>query len=189
MSGVLVALGGGLQTAMLLARGRPDGLARLVAPPAEPAAVARHSFWALALCLPIFLVLDLWGDDGAVDPVTLGIDTLGYLVGWVGFAVLSWEIARRIGRGSHWWRFVAAWNWSNVAQHVLMLAAGLLPQMGAPDWLAEAAWVFAAGWAMWIEWYATRLTLDLTRVAAAGFVVIDILVGLLASAASNALTG
>lgn len=189
MTGMLGTVGGGLATALLLARGRPDALVRLLAPQHDPQAVAARSFVALLLCLPAFLLLDLWDGGDALDAPGLAADLMGFLVGWVGFAVLSWEIAGRLGRGAMWWRFIAAWNWSNVAQHALLLAAGLLAQIGAPDWLAQVAWVFAAGWALWIEWYATRLTLELSGTAAAGLVAIDVLVGLLASAAANTLTG
>lgn len=187
--GMLGAVGGGLQAAMLLARGSPDGLVRLVAPPADIHRVALRSFVAILLCLPAFLLLDLWDEAGAIDGVRLVSDTLGFVVGWVGFTVLSWEVVTRIGRGGMWWRFIAAWNWSNVAQHVLLLGAGLLPTLGAPDWLSEAGYVFAVGWALWIEWYATRLTLELSNVAACGLVALDVLVGVLATVAANSITG
>lgn len=188
MIGVLGMLGGGLQTALQLARGRPEGLARLVAPPADPARVARLSFLALLVCLPSFLLLDVWdGDDMGV--LALTADALGYVVGWVGFAVLSWELVRRVGREEHWCRFIAAWNWSNVAQSALLFAAGLLPRLGLPSEIVEVAWVFAAGWALWIEWYAIRLTLDVPATAAAGLVALDLMVGLLASAAATATLG
>ena len=49
----------GLQAALLLARGKPDGLT-LLASDAEPAlATAARSFWAAALCLPAFVCLQL----------------------------------------------------------------------------------------------------------------------------------
>ena len=185
----MIGMLGGLQTALLLARGRPDGLARLVAPPADPPAVAARSFVAILLCLPAFLLLDLWDGVDGTDWTTLGVDTLGYLIGWVGFAVLSWDLVDRIGRGALWWRFIAAWNWSNVAQHVLLLGAGLMPRLGAPGWIVQVGWVFAVGWALWIEWYATRLTLALTGVSAAGLVAIDLLVSMLAGAAATSVMG
>jgi hypothetical protein len=189
VTGVFGTIGGGLNTALYLARGRPEGLARLVAPPADPHRVAARSFVALLVCLPPFLLLDIWDAADPVDAGAVAIDVVGYVVGWVGFAVLSWEMVRRVGREALWWRFVAAWNWSNVAQSALLFVAGLLAHLGAPDAVVEVAWVFAAGWAMWIEWYATRLTLNLSGVAAAGLVAIDLMVSLMASAAASSLTG
>ena len=59
-------LGTALHGALLLARGRPDGLLLILAPPTAEMAVAARSFWAMALCLPAFLCLHLldWADGG-----------------------------------------------------------------------------------------------------------------------------
>ena len=188
MTGVLGALSGGVTTAFLLARGRPEALARLVAPPADPPAVAARSFVALLLCLPCVLLPEIVNGAGLPSARVLVLDALGYVVGWVGFAVLSWELVGRTGRSALWWRFIAAWNWSNVAQQALLLAAGLLPLVGAPDWVSEVGWVFAGGWALWIEWYAIRLTLVVSGVTAAGFVAVDAMVGLMAMLLAGSVT-
>ena len=123
-----------LHGAFLLARGRPDGLLLIAAPPEAEMAVASRSFWAMAVCLPAFLCLHFldWAGDGLPpEPVAgLALDLLGYVIGWVGFALLSHRLAGTLGRATLWPRFIAAWNWCNVVQYTLLLSAGLVSLLG-----------------------------------------------------------
>jgi len=185
---VLVSLTNGLQVALLLARGRPDAL-RYVEP--GRGGVAR-SFWAAAVCLPAFVCLRLmdWAEGGA--PLRLGhavaIDLFGYVIGWAGFAVVSSWLATLLGRADRWPRYIALWNWCNVAQYVLLLVAGIPQLVAAPSWVQLwANWV-VMGWALWLEWYATRLALQIGGPAAAGMVAIDVLIGMVIAGISGGLT-
>ena len=99
-------------------------------------AVAARSFWAVAVCLPAFLCLHLldWA-TGGMPPAPaqeLPLDLLGYVIGWAGFALLSHWLAGLIGRGSLWPRFITVWNWCNVVQYLMLVAAGLLALLGLP---------------------------------------------------------
>jgi hypothetical protein len=183
--GTIQAMGNGLQAAMLLARGRPEGMVLLDAPPEAEATAAARSFWAIALCLPAFLCLHLidWAESGIpADPAHgFARDLLAYVIGWVGFALLSREITERLGWGRRWYRLVTAWNWCNVIQFLMLVAAALPLLLGLPDFVAETAWVAATGWALWLEWYAIRLALDAPGLAAAGFVAMDLAIGVLLS--------
>ena len=50
----------------------------------------------------------------------------------------------------------------------------ILPRLlGMPDIVFETAWLVATGWALWLEWYATRLALDITGIQAIGLVLLD----------------
>jgi hypothetical protein len=148
----------GLGAALVLARGRPEGIDLLAGEPAEQMAVAGYSFWAAAFCLPPFFVLRAleWLDDGVPpEPVHgVALDLLGYGVGWAGFALLMWFIAGALGRRHLWPRFVTVWNWCNVLQYLV-----------------------AMGWAMWLEWFATREALELPGAHAAGLVFLDVALG------------
>jgi hypothetical protein len=174
-------LGTSLHGAFLLARGRPDGLLLLLAPPDGELATAARSFWAAALCLPPFVCLHLldWLDGSAsVHPIRAMLqDLTGYALGWVGFAVLSHALAGRIGRIELWPRFITAWNWCNVVQYLMLLAAAVPDVLQLPAELSQATWLVAMGWALWLEWYATRLTLALGGFAAAMLVATDFLLG------------
>ena len=177
------AVGSGLHAALLLARGRADGLLLLAAPEDEARVTAARSFWAVALCLPAFIALHLldWAQYGPPPNPERGfaLDLMGYVIGWMGFALLSRSVAIGLGRGRHWHCFIAAWNWCNVVQYLMLVAAAIPVLLGAPDWLCQTAWLVAMGWALWLEWFATRLALDLPKLQAAGLVVLDLMLGLL----------
>ena len=88
----MAAFRAGLGAALVLARGRAEGMDLLAGEPAEQMAVAGYSFWAAAFCLPPFIVLRAleWLDDGVpAEPVHgVALDLLGYGVGWAGFALM-----------------------------------------------------------------------------------------------------
>lgn len=175
-------VGTALHGAFLLARGRPDGLLLIVAPPEAELAVASRSFWAIALCVPAFLCLHLldWADGGLPPEPgrVLALDFAGYVIGWVGFAVLSHRLAVSLGRAALWPRFITAWNWCNVVQYIMLVVAGMTTLVGLPDLVAQTVWLVAMGWALWLEWYATRLALALPGGPAAAMVGLDFALGL-----------
>jgi hypothetical protein len=182
---MLSAMGNGLQAAFLLARGRAEGLRHVE----SSLGGAARSFIAAARCLPAFLCLRLldWLDGGVPLRVghALAADLLGYIIGWVAFALLSRDLAGLLGRLDRWPRFIAAWNWCNVAQYGLLVAAGLPDLLGAPGWVQQAAGLIALGWALWLEWYATRLVLEVSALAAVGLVTVDVVIGLLVASVTG----
>ena len=177
----------GLQGALLLARGRAEGLLSV-----EPGELgAARSFWAVALCLPAVLMLR-WLDWAAfgfpVRPAhAVAVHALAFATGWVGFVLLSRPLAAALGRSQRWPLFVAVWNWCSVVQYGLLLAASLPAVAGLPPWLVQAVALVGVGWALWLEWYATRLALDTGGPAAAGLVALDVLLGVLVSGISERL--
>lgn len=182
-------VGAALHGAFLLARGRADGLLLIAAPPGAAMAAAGRSFWAMAVCLPAFLCLHLldWTADGVpAEPAAgLALDVLGYVISWVGFALLSHRLAGPLGRAALWPRFIATWNWCNVVQYMMMVTAGLAALLGLPPLLAQTVWLVAAGWALWLEWYATRLALAVPSGTAAVLVALDFTLGLFLAGVMN----
>jgi hypothetical protein len=176
----------GLQGALLLARGRAEGMALV------DANSAARSFWALALCLPAFLflrVLDwMWDGLPAAPTHASALELLGYLIGWLGFAVASRPLVASLNRADQWELFLATWNWCNVVQYLLLVAASIPRLLGAPDWISETAGLVALGWALWLEWYAARLSLDIDALPAAGLVALDVGIGIALSAVIGALS-
>jgi len=96
---------------------------------------------------------------------------------------------RALGRAAYWPRFIAAWNWCNVVQYLLLVLAGIPVLLGAPAWIDQTAGLVALGWALWIEWFAVRVALDVSGVAAFGMVALDIGIGLVLSATTGAMLG
>ena len=52
------------------------------------------------------------------------------------------------------------------------------PLLGAPEVLGQTVWLVALCWALWLEWSAVRLGLDLPGGKAALVVAADIALGL-----------
>ena len=174
----------GLHAALLLARGRADGL-RYVE---DDMAGATRSFWAMAICLPAFICLRLlaWTASGVTPHAAhmFALDLMAYGIGWCGFAVLSYRLVGSMGLGVRWPRFIAIWNWCNVVQYLLLVVFSIPGLLGAPGLLDEACQTFALGWALWLEWFAFRLALGIGMIPAAALVALDVAIGVMLAAVS-----
>jgi hypothetical protein len=169
----------GLAAALLLARGRPEGM-MLLAPDME---TALYSFRAALICLPAFLGLRLisWslqGGPGNGIAIALAAELVGYVVAWAGYAIASKLLAEQAQRGGNWPQFIAAWNWSNLVQYLLLLVLMLPPLLGLPNWLGNALGLMALGYALWLEWFVTRVGLSVAGPTAVLFVLLDLSLGL-----------
>ncbi len=175
---VAVTVFSGLQGALLLARGRAEGVGYV----ADDLRTAARSFWAAAICLPLLVAVLLisWSQDGwpAALPHALALELLAYVIGWAGYAVISRPIVASLGRDRLWPRFIALWNWCNVVQYALLLAAAVIGLLHPPAWIGETTQLVAQGWALWLEWFAIRLALQVTGIQAALVMGPDILLGL-----------
>ena len=172
----------GVQGALLLARGRTEGL-RFVE---TDMAGAARSFWAMAVCLPAFVCLRLlaWTEAGKPPHLahSFAVDLMCYAVGWMAFAVLSYRLVGPMGLRARWPRAIALWNWCNVVQYLLLVVFAIPGLLGAPAMLDQAAQLVGLGWALWLEWFAFRLTLGIGAIAAAGLVTLDVAIGVLLAA-------
>ncbi|MDE2582986.1 MAG: hypothetical protein KGL52_15235 [Rhodospirillales bacterium] len=167
----------GLRGALLLARGRPEGMRDI---PADMAGAAR-SFWAAAIGVPLFLLMLAAGARQGGPPLTtavLALQLLAYAIAWAGYAVLSHRLVAALGKAARWPRFIAVWNWVNVLQYGALLAGSLPGAFGAPGGLVAVLSLLAQGWALWLEWYAIRLALETTGLLAAAMMAPDVLLGL-----------
>jgi hypothetical protein len=140
--------------------------------------VTRRSFVAALFAFPLFLVfhyLDWLSGSAAVESThALLLDCLTFPISWAGFALLAQPLLRSIGVEPRWTRFIAAWNWSNLAQYLLLLVTSLPLVLHAPIILAQTAVLVGYGWALWLEWTVTRLTLQVSPMAAAMVVAADV---------------
>lgn len=176
----------GLRGAFMLARGQAHGAA-LVEDTPEGAA---RSFWAAAICLPGFLALLLL--DWAGEPPEAGAayallaQVVAHATGWAGFAVASHALAQAGGRGAEWPHFIAAWNWANVVQYLLLLAVSIPPLLGLSGPLASALVLAMVGYQLWFAFFVARTTLRSAGLAVAT-VGLDLLVGVAVAALVGAL--
>jgi hypothetical protein len=168
----------GIAAALLFARGQPAGLT-LIAPGLES---ARHSFLAAIICLPVLFVVRFhgWAMQGAPPngvTIALAAELVGYTLGWVAFALVSRAMAQQAGRERDWPRFIAAWNWSNLVLYALLILLMVPSVLGLPGWIGNALGLAALGYAMWLEWFVTRLSLNLPGPVAVLFVLLDVALG------------
>jgi len=174
----------GMHAALLLARGRPEGLHYAEA----DLAGAARSFWAIALALPAFICLRLLsGTGGAVPAHDFALDLLSYIIGWIGFALLSRPVVEAMGAALHWPRFIVLWNWCNVVQYLLLVLAAVPGLLGAPGLLQQTVSLIAIGWALWLEWFAIKLALEVSTLAALALLGLDLSIGLALTALGQGL--
>ncbi len=178
----------GLRGAFMLARGQAQG-AMLIEDTPEGAA---RSFWAAAICLTGFLALLFL--EWAERPPETGVvhALLAQLIaqagGWAGFAVASQALAQAAGRGAEWPHFIAAWNWANVVQYLLLLAVSLPPLLGLPRPLASALALATLGYQLWFVLFLARTTLR-GRGLAVAVVGLDLVIGAAVAALVAFLSG
>jgi len=173
----------GLRAALLLGCGRPEG-AELVGND-HPAVI--FSFWAMLLCLPSLLFL------GLIQPsahLTLEVARLvvRFAVSWLVFVAATHHMAHLMGKQTLWPRFIAVWAWCSVLENTAVALGGLPGPLGLPPMIGQVAFLISLGWALWLEWYAIRLTLKVEALTAVALVVFDITIGEV-MAAIGAMTG
>lgn len=183
----LSSVGTGLYAALRLARGRADVLALVQG---DQAGAAR-SFWAILFCVPsvICRLLIAWAEDGI--PAHAGHlaaqELMTFVLGWLVFVEASYRMAPLLGRGERWGRFIVIWNWCNVVEGLLVVIGAMPGLLGAPHIVDQACELIMIGWALWLEWFATRLGLDVSASAAAWLVVLDQTIGIALAALASML--
>jgi hypothetical protein len=151
------------------------------------------SFTAALLVYPAFLILLVlrvedaeWAASGAVR--LLIVETIGYVIGWTAFPLIMLPISRFLGRDGHWLDFIVAYNWSQVLQYALFLAATILAASGAfPTSLASGIVATAIVALLLYEWFVARVSLDTGAAGATMIVLVDLVLSELISHVTDAL--
>lgn len=138
----------------------------------------RRSFVTAVFAFPIFLAfhfLDWMSGGGPMEaPHAMLLDLLTFPISWAGFALIAIPLLRMLGVGMLWPRYISAWNWSNLAQYLLLFVTSLPVVLHAPAIVSETSALVGYGWALWLEWFVTRLVLNLSPTAAALLVAVDV---------------
>jgi hypothetical protein len=163
----------GLNAALRLARGRPDGVVLI---PGDRATIVR-SFWSIPLCVPLVIgrLLASWAVSGMPDDAlhSAGREAVVFVLSWLAYVEVTHQLAPRIGRAHRWGRFIAVWNWCNVVEGLLVIIGGIPGAFGAPPVIDEVCELITIGWALWLEWYATRLAFGVGGLTAVWLVLLD----------------
>jgi hypothetical protein len=154
---------------LLLARGRADGLAQFDATP-------RAVLQALAP-LAAMMIVSLGLAIVSRAPTALQSYLLAGAVGLLSQLVLSYEVARRWGRGAEWYRFAAAFCWCQWAAPVAMLALILIMSVMlaagvGEDTAAVAGLIGLLGYGLWLHWFLAWRALELSKWRALALVLI-----------------
>jgi hypothetical protein len=169
----------GLNAALRLARGRADGVVLV----AGDRTTILRSFWSIALCVPSVIgrLAMSWADTGIPAGATYLVarEVIVFVVGWLLFVEVTHRLAPRIGRAERWGRFIAVWNWCNVIEGLLVIIGGIPGILGAPAIVDQACELVTIGWALWLEWYATRLAFGVGPLAAVALVLLDQSIGII----------
>ena len=139
-----------------------------------------RSFWAMALAYPGFLVLLALRPDWPWAMPSLRmllIESIGYVVAWTGFLLVTIELCRWLRREHECLDFIIAYNWSQVMQTGLWLVVALLASALAPTQAAVAhlvAWVALIGY----EWFIARIALGAGGLVATAIVLLDLVLAM-----------
>ncbi len=129
-----------------IARGTQGALRLLQRDPSAPfyfdnsMEACLRSFWVMALVAPIYLfyvAISYSGVEVAADGWEIALaESLAYVVDWLLFPVLFYEIARRRRWVDRYPRYIGALNWINLPVTVVMLidaSVALITPMPFPD--------------------------------------------------------
>jgi hypothetical protein len=106
------------------------------------------------------------------------------VIAWVGFPLAMLPLARALDREGRYLGFMVAYNWSQILQSAAFLFVLGIAASGVPLALGEALLTVAALVLLLYEWYIARVALEVSRLAAAAVVVLDLLVSMLVTRAS-----
>jgi len=96
------------------------------------------------------------------------------------------QVAGQLGA---WPRAVAVWNWCNVAQYAVMLAASLFDLFGAGSFVLNVVGLVALFWGCWIEFRVLRPVLAGRAAVAGALVGLDVAIGITLQLATLGLGG
>lgn len=135
-----------------------------------------------ALLVPVYawMVLRRHADAGLADAGAgvFAVETLGYLVGWTAFPVISHFICTKIGKAEGWFGYIAAYNWANILQMAFYVPAATLGAVDAmpalPLFLVGVVAVVAA---IAIHFRLARVVLGIEPLPALMLVAVDLAAG------------
>lgn len=109
----------------------------------------------------------------------MAAEIVGFALAWSGYALATLAAAEAAQRRARWPLFVAAWNYTNVVQYVVLLAASGVPVLlGLPEEVVQMLGLAALGYVLWLEWFVARTALGVTGMQAAGFVMLDVIISI-----------
>lgn len=137
------------------------------------------SFFAAAIVVPGYIILLFLdpgsGGEGAGWLRVVVVHAAAYTLGWTVYPLAVSQICNTIGKAEKFIGFIVALNWSKVIQMVVYLPIIVLTSTGAVTpggvaLLTGLMYVLVLGY----QWIVTRAALEVSPMAAVGFVVFDL---------------
>ena len=141
-----------------------------------------RSFWAMALAYPAVILLVILRpapEQAWAFPSLhiLLIESTTYVIEWTGFLLATVELCRWLRREEECLDFIVAYNWWQVLQTGLMLAAIVIGRMlpPIPGILLPSAVQLAL---LANEWFIARFVLKAGALAATAILLLDVVISL-----------
>lgn len=154
----------------------------------ESPQAALRSFFAAALVAPAFIITQLLAFSSAEVKTEAGgvtlvlVFALYYCLLWVVSPVIIHRVCQVIDRERAFFRFLSANNWSGVIAMHLQLVVTVLKASGiVPEALAVLLGPVVFAYLLIYLWFIARHCLNISPLAAVGFVVLDLVIGVLIS--------
>ncbi len=137
-----------------------------------------RSFLAAVVLLPVFFLLIAMErpPPGLEPPPTfrlIAVESIGYIVKWTAFPLAALPMVSGLKRDGRYFGFIAALNWAQVIEMIpglilIALTHTVLPESAA----GTAQFALLAAFLMY-EWYITKISLDISGLAAAGLTFVS----------------
>ncbi len=133
--------------------------------------VALYVLPAYALLIPAQLMAERptasWGRVMIVELLT-------YIVGWLAFPVIAWELCRRFDRSAAYIGYIVVYNWSAFLAVALALVVSTVHLTGflSPGFLGLLGLAAYAAWLGYL-WFVTKLALNVDGLVATALVVLE----------------
>lgn len=150
------------------------------------------SFFAAALVAPGYSILVLI--HFAEMPPAAGaarvfmVESIAYVASWTAFPLAVFYITEAIGKEREYIGYIVAANWANVIQLMVYLpVTGLAATAVLPTQLGSFLNVAVSLLILGYQWFVTRTALEISGFAAAGFVLLDVTIGVVIKAVSESM--
>jgi hypothetical protein len=142
---------------------------------------ALRSFYAALICAPaaiLVLLMQQWPEFQQTPLLRfIAVEGLGYVVDWAGYALAIFYACRLFGRLERYPQYLSAYNWAQVIEAAVLLPAVALAQSDLlPDGVGDGLVSLVLVAILVYEWFIARVALDIGRLAAAGVVVLSMVV-------------
>jgi hypothetical protein len=172
----------GIYGAYRLCRLDPQGLSYFNATPEG----FWRSFFSAVLIAPVhFLITFLDINQATIQapfPRVILIEGLAYLILVFAYPLAMYYISQLLDRQRQYITYIVAYNWAGVIIALIELPASALGASElVPASAANVVEIAATVVTLVMLWYIARTTLQITRLAAAGLVIVDVLISVIVS--------